>query len=226
MKINSINPKSFFKTLVIATPLLLSTPSLSATNRISYKNTHIREFDSSFASNLDSISVNRIKGSGLRNDTIELNPIEIVKKAPQVAIAGQIIYPTVVVDISENKLYYYNSEGLLEKEYRIATGKKSTPTKACIKKVMGVEKYPYTTAPKETKRNNTPDVYGARFISLGLIDEKTGEFAGFGRQFIHGTNESSSIGNYASQGCVRMHNKDVIELSALLKRGQFVLIQE
>ena len=29
---------------------------------------------------------------------------------------------------------------------------------------------------------------------------------------IHGTNVDASIGTYASHGCIRMHNRDIVEL--------------
>ncbi|RAL26476.1 hypothetical protein DL897_04340 [Thermoflavimicrobium daqui] len=41
---------------------------------------------------------------------------------------------------------------------------------------------------------------------------------------IHGTNNPDSIGNYASNGCVRMYNQDVIELYSLIPIGTPVWI--
>lgn len=43
--------------------------------------------------------------------------------------------------------------------------------------------------------------------------------------YIHGTNNESALGQPASHGCIRMFNKDVIELYDLVKVGTFVLIQ-
>ncbi|MCI2254138.1 L,D-transpeptidase family protein [Domibacillus sp. PGB-M46] len=42
---------------------------------------------------------------------------------------------------------------------------------------------------------------------------------------IHGTNDPSSIGKYVSRGCVRMHNKDVEELSRTIPIGTPVSIR-
>ncbi|PKL91918.1 MAG: hypothetical protein CVV21_03985 [Candidatus Goldiibacteriota bacterium HGW-Goldbacteria-1] len=42
---------------------------------------------------------------------------------------------------------------------------------------------------------------------------------------IHGTNDPVSIGHDASQGCVRMRNSDVIELSWYVKKGMRVVIR-
>lgn len=44
--------------------------------------------------------------------------------------------------------------------------------------------------------------------------------------YIHGTSEEEKIGKPASHGCVRMCNKDVIELFDLVDEGCRVLIQE
>jgi lipoprotein-anchoring transpeptidase ErfK/SrfK len=41
---------------------------------------------------------------------------------------------------------------------------------------------------------------------------------------IHGTNNPSSIGGPVSHGCIRMFNKDVIELSKLVPVGTQVTI--
>ena len=43
--------------------------------------------------------------------------------------------------------------------------------------------------------------------------------------YIHGTNNESALGQPASHGCIRMFNKEVIELYDFVKVGTFVLIQ-
>ena len=42
--------------------------------------------------------------------------------------------------------------------------------------------------------------------------------------FIHGTHEEGLLGKPASKGCVRMANKDVIELYENVEVGTFVVI--
>jgi hypothetical protein len=42
--------------------------------------------------------------------------------------------------------------------------------------------------------------------------------------YIHGTNEEGLIRTPASHGCVRMNNKDVIELFNIVPKGIYVLI--
>jgi lipoprotein-anchoring transpeptidase ErfK/SrfK len=41
---------------------------------------------------------------------------------------------------------------------------------------------------------------------------------------IHGTSDDASIGRYASHGCIRMHNTEVVELYPLVPTGTHVLI--
>ena len=43
--------------------------------------------------------------------------------------------------------------------------------------------------------------------------------------YIHGTPEEWLIGKLASHGCIRMRNKDIVELFSLVKRGILVRIQ-
>lgn len=43
---------------------------------------------------------------------------------------------------------------------------------------------------------------------------------------IHGTNDPSSIGREVSHGCIRMHNEDVLTLSAIVPIGTQVTIRE
>lgn len=43
---------------------------------------------------------------------------------------------------------------------------------------------------------------------------------------IHGTNNPSSIGKRVSAGCIRMHNKDVVELAGKVSIGTEVQIRK
>ena len=60
--------------------------------------------------------------------------------------------------------------------------------------------------------------YGPWFIRL-----KTGNWRGIG---IHGTHDPSSIGTRATEGCIRMHNEELLELKAVVRKNMRVLIQE
>lgn len=68
--------------------------------------------------------------------------------------------------------------------------------------------------------NDPRNSYGARWI--GLADFTTGRYRGCG---IQGTNVERSIGKHITVGCVRMHNKDIVELFELIDIGTEVVIR-
>lgn len=97
------------------------------------------------------------------------------------------------------KLYVYK-DNVLIKTYPVALGKKSTPTPVGNAKIIN-------------RAPNPGGPYGVMW--LGLSIPHIG---------IHGTNNPSSIGTYVSNGCIRMYNKDVLELSKLAPIGTEVTI--
>ncbi|MBS2968647.1 L,D-transpeptidase family protein [Metabacillus sp. KIGAM252] len=105
----------------------------------------------------------------------------------------------IAVSISKKKLGLYRN-GTLVKQYPIATGRMlySTP----IGEFVIVNREPNPGGP-----------YGAMWLSLSK--------AGYG---IHGTNNPASIGQSVSKGCIRMYNKDVLELAAAVPNGTRVSI--
>ncbi|MCZ6603234.1 MAG: L,D-transpeptidase family protein, partial [Planctomycetota bacterium] len=62
------------------------------------------------------------------------------------------------------------------------------------------------------------NILGTRWLGF----EATDMVSGIG---IHGTTEPDTIGRKASAGCIRMHNKDVEELTSLTPRGTHVRIE-
>jgi len=149
-----------------------------------------------------------------------------LEKAPscKVMIQGKKRNAKIVVELSTNKLYKYDENGNAIAVYPIASGKPSTPTDTGIRIVSHIETYPYKTAPKHTKRRRNPIAYGPKIICLDILNPKTGQKSPIG-EFIHGNNDPTSIGKYASMGCMRMHNETVKELSKEVKRGDIVIIQ-
>jgi Uncharacterized protein conserved in bacteria len=88
------------------------------------------------------------------------------------------------------------------KTYTVAVGKPSTPTPKGTFKIIN-------------KAVNPGGPFGARWMGLNAPNGDYG---------IHGTNNPSSIGKDVSNGCVRMYNKDVIELFKLVSIGTVVKI--
>lgn len=144
--------------------------------------------------------------------------------SPDIEIAGEKKTAKFVIDLSTNTLYKYNIQGEAKMAYLIASGKESTPTSKGVRIVTHTETYPYSTAPRGTKRRRSPGAYGPKIICLNKIDPQTGEQSPTG-EFIHGTNDLSSIGKYASHGCMRMDNEVIKELALEVKRGDIVIIK-
>lgn len=141
-----------------------------------------------------------------------------------IIIAGVKHKAAIVVDLSKNVLYKYDSDGNPQTAYLVASGKKSTPTHTGVRIVTHTETYPYKTAPAKSKRRRAPRDYGPKIICLNKVDVKTGEQSPTG-EFIHGNNNPNSIGKYASHGCIRMDNEVIKQLSQQVTRGDIVIIK-
>ncbi|MGV7929234.1 MAG: L,D-transpeptidase [Spirochaetota bacterium] len=62
-------------------------------------------------------------------------------------------------------------------------------------------------------------------IVAGVVPRVRGEYAPVGHGIaIHGNNDEASIGHLATSGCVRMYNRDIIELEKYLVIGTPVII--
>ncbi|WP_134500936.1 L,D-transpeptidase [Microvirga pakistanensis] len=129
---------------------------------------------------------------------------------------------TIVIRTGERRLYYVRGDGTALR-YRVAVGK---PGKQWFGEARIDGKYvrPAWSPPAEIRRDNPrlPDVIpggapnnpmGARALTLDLD-----EYA------IHGTNRPGSIGTYASYGCIRMLNQDIIDLYDQVSVGTRVVV--
>ncbi|GAA0064588.1 L,D-transpeptidase [Clostridium sp. CTA-1] len=88
------------------------------------------------------------------------------------------------------------------KTYKVAVGKPSTPTPKGTFKIIN-------------RAINPGGPFGARWLGLNIP---------YGDYGVHGTNNPSSIGKSVSNGCIRMFNNQVIELSNLVPIGTTVTI--
>jgi lipoprotein-anchoring transpeptidase ErfK/SrfK len=108
----------------------------------------------------------------------------------------------VVVDLKALNLTLY-LDGKATFTYPIAIGKSKTPTPMGEFKVID-------------KKKDPGGPFGSRWIGLNIP---------WGIYGIHGTNRPGSIGNYASAGCIRMHNHHVAELFDYVPIGTEVIIK-
>ncbi|MNI29631.1 putative L,D-transpeptidase YkuD [compost metagenome] len=95
------------------------------------------------------------------------------------------------IDLSDHTLMLYKNDQWV-KTYPIAVGKIATRTPRGNYRIIN-------------KEPNPGGPFGAYW--LGLSKPHYG---------IHGTNDPSSIGKSVSHGCIRMQNRDVVELAKLV----------
>lgn len=107
---------------------------------------------------------------------------------------------TIIVSVMQKKLTLFNN-GQVMKVYPIAVGKIVTSTP--IGDFVIVNRQPKPGGP-----------FGVLWLSLSKIH--------YG---IHGTNDPSSIGKAVSRGCIRMQNRDVLELGSIVPNGTRVFIR-
>jgi lipoprotein-anchoring transpeptidase ErfK/SrfK len=144
-------------------------------------------------------------------------------EAREIVVFDAAVEPgTVIVRTNERRLYYVQGDGTAIR-YRVAVGR---PGKQWFGRaaVEGKHVRPAWSPPEEVRRDkpSLPDVIpsgapnnpmGARALTLNR-----GEYA------IHGTNNPKSIGTFASYGCIRMLNADIIDLFDRVAVGTEVLV--
>lgn len=112
--------------------------------------------------------------------------------------------PFLIVNKKTNELAYIN-EGQIQKIYKIATGKEDNLTPVGKFTVTVKAMNPYYRK-KDIPGGSRENPLGTRWI--GFDAENTdGRIYG-----VHGNNNVDSIGQYITQGCIRMYNEEVDEL--------------
>ena len=130
---------------------------------------------------------------------------------------------TIVVSISERRLYYVLGDGRAI-SYGIAVGMEGYGWSG-VSTVSAKREWPdWTPTPNILKRfpnlprhmTGGPDnPLGARALYLGATLYR-----------IHGTNEPWKLGGDVSSGCIRLSNHDIIDLYNRTKIGATVIVQQ
>lgn len=129
---------------------------------------------------------------------------------------------TIVVKTAERRLYYVLENGH-SVSYPVAVGK-AGKTWTGVAHIQGKFLKPAWSPPEDIRRDkpSLPDVIpgGAPENPMGVaaMTLNPGEYA------IHGTNAPSSIGHFASYGCIRMHNHDIMDLYQRVDVGTPVVV--
>jgi lipoprotein-anchoring transpeptidase ErfK/SrfK len=155
------------------------------------------------------------------------------------------------INVGEQKLYLLNEAGTAELEYPVSTskygvgnenGSEKTPLglhriKDKIGGSMPINMVLIGREPAgmledciEQGVDLPDDVITSRILWLEGMEpgrNQGGYVDTYNRYiYIHGTSEENKIGTPASIGCIRMRNKDVIELYRMVEIGTEVLIEE
>lgn len=121
-----------------------------------------------------------------------------------------------IINSKKNKLGYFE-DGVLVKEFSVATGKSSTPTpQGKFNIVNKIKNRPYYSGGIPGGSPNNP--LGDRWLGLHVG-------ATYGTTYaIHGNNNASSIGKHISGGCIRMHNSEIRWLFEQINVGAYAII--
>jgi lipoprotein-anchoring transpeptidase ErfK/SrfK len=132
------------------------------------------------------------------------------------ALSGQII-----VDLGDLHVYLYR-DGKLVRSYPIAAGQPAYPTPTGNFVVVNMQVDPTWVPPDSDWAKGAEPIPPGPDNPLGTRWIGTSS-PGVG---IHGTPDDSSIGSYASHGCIRMHIPDVEDLYARVVVGMPVIIRQ
>ncbi|GAB4136978.1 MAG: hypothetical protein Fur0046_10780 [Cyanobacteria bacterium J069] len=123
-----------------------------------------------------------------------------------------------VLSLSQRRVYAYQYDTVLG-SFPVAVGKSSTPTPTGEFSVFEMIEDPAWQNPwtGEIRQPGADSALGVRWIGFAQMPNGT---IGF-----HGTPTVSSIGQAASNGCVRLRNEDVLALYALVEVGTPVQVQ-
>jgi lipoprotein-anchoring transpeptidase ErfK/SrfK len=142
---------------------------------------------------------------------------------PRRVIAWNADYPpgTVVISTSQRRLYYVlgNEQAI---RYGVGVGREGFAWSG-VKSVTMIREWPGWTPPPQMLRRR-PDL--PRYMKGGL-DNPLGAraiYLGSSLYRIHGSNEPETIGAAVSSGCIRMTNKDVVDLAERVKVGTKVIV--
>lgn len=150
----------------------------------------------------------------------------------EVVIPAEFILPPgerrgVVVNLAEQRLYYYPPDGRTVVTYPIGIGREGWQTPLVATTVTKVVKDPSWTVPKSILAEHAAAGDPLPAVVPPGPDNPLGPWAvrlaapGY---LIHGSNKELGVGMRVSHGCMRLYNRDITELARLIKPGTPVRI--
>ena len=128
----------------------------------------------------------------------------------------------IIVRTSERRLYYVLGQGRAIR-YPVGVGRAGMQWSG-RSRVRGVHYQPAWAPPAIVRRDHP---YLPRVIPGGAPNNPMGAAAltlHGGEYAIHGTNRPGSVGRFVSYGCIRMYNRDILDLVSRVHVGTPVLV--
>jgi len=126
---------------------------------------------------------------------------------------GQTGRRELVVSIPDRKLAVLEN-GTVLRIFPVAVGAEDSPSPSGVFKIVHRLTHPTYYHPGRVIPPGKDNPLGPRWLGLNR--------KGFG---IHGTNAPRSVGKAASHGCLRLRNRDVVELYTMVSAGDVVTIR-
>ena len=145
---------------------------------------------------------------------VAMRPNESRGWVPEGKLAFYTTSAKITIDLSERKLSVYR-RGALVGSYPVAVGKPGLETPTGSFFINQKLRPPSPGGP-----------YGVLALGISAFQTKipASDWIQGGPVAIHGTNEDDLIGKAVSHGCVRMHDKDVLEVNKYVPAGSPVVI--
>ncbi len=172
-----------------------------------------------------SLSYTRQAAYGGQSDSMPSNG----SMAADTPSSGQVVdFPasepagSIIVKTGERRLYYVLGGGKALR-YTVGVGRVGKQWNGSTV-ISGKYLKPAWSPPEEIRRDkpSLPDVIpggtSGNPMGVAALTLSGGEYA------IHGTNKPSSIGGFVSYGCIRMHNRDILDLYARVSVGTPVTV--
>jgi lipoprotein-anchoring transpeptidase ErfK/SrfK len=155
-------------------------------------------------------------------DLVQPEQVQAPKQLPAMVPFSGYRAGTIVVRTNDRRLYYV-MKGDKALEFPVGVGKDGWRWFGRAR-IEGKYIKPAWQAPPELARGRFRPVIpgGAPNNPMGVaaLTMRNGEYA------IHGTNNPKSVGGFVSHGCIRMYNKDITRLFALVQVGTPVVVEK
>ena len=151
-----------------------------------------------------------------RGRAITLPGIYLVPEGPRRGI---------VINLSEQRLYYFPPDGRTIETYPIGVGVQGWATPLGVTQVTGKDVHP-TWYPPRSIREEKPEL--PEMVPPGP-DNPLGDYAlrlGWPSYLIHGTNKPYGVGRNVSHGCIRLYPEDIERLFGEVATGVAVRVTD